>query len=303
MKKTRALLQKTGSGGALLTNWRIHTPICSPSRSELVSGRYFHNIKSSLPVPPPVISPAATGHVNATLYANDSVGVHLRAVGYTVGVFGKTNFNTCQGFDRWFEGPAGAGQCTGGTLGAKGACGGRVFDNLSPNFTYNVPSTEYATSLLGNTSIAWMRDVVSVAKAKRRPFFLYLAPHCPHDPATPAEWYKDECKGVTSPRLPNWNWTNSGYHELIAKQPPLSAADAVLVDDFARRRCQCLMSVDDAHEGLVEEAKRLGVFANTYWFITSDVRTSCHALHKNGFPTGPLSTSRSANSYFALFCL
>ena len=37
MKQTQALLQKNGG---LLTNWRIHTPICSPSRSETVSGRY-----------------------------------------------------------------------------------------------------------------------------------------------------------------------------------------------------------------------------------------------------------------------
>ncbi len=49
MKQTQEMLQKSGG---LLKNWRIHTPICSPSRSETVSGRYFHNIKSPLPVPP-----------------------------------------------------------------------------------------------------------------------------------------------------------------------------------------------------------------------------------------------------------
>jgi hypothetical protein len=35
-----------GDLGATSTNWMIHTPICAPSRAELLSGRYLHNIKS-----------------------------------------------------------------------------------------------------------------------------------------------------------------------------------------------------------------------------------------------------------------
>jgi hypothetical protein len=69
-----------------------------------VSGRYFHNIKSQLEVPPALLQPAASGHIDGTLYRNDSFGVHLRrAAGYNVGMFGKSNFNTCDGFDRWFQ--------------------------------------------------------------------------------------------------------------------------------------------------------------------------------------------------------
>ena len=42
MPKTKRYMQDQG---AHATNWYIHTPICSPSRSELLTGRYFHNIK------------------------------------------------------------------------------------------------------------------------------------------------------------------------------------------------------------------------------------------------------------------
>ena len=75
MRQTQQLIE---SKGATLNQWRIHTPICSPSRSELVSGRYFHNIKSDVPVPPPKVLGAATAHVNGTLYMNQSFGVYLR---------------------------------------------------------------------------------------------------------------------------------------------------------------------------------------------------------------------------------
>ena len=48
-----------------------------------------------LQVPPAKLQGAATGHINGMLYKNDSFGVHLRAAkGYSVGMFGKSNFNT-----------------------------------------------------------------------------------------------------------------------------------------------------------------------------------------------------------------
>ena len=100
-----------------------------------MSGRYFHNIKSGLAVPPPDLLPAATGHIDGALYANASFGVHLRAKrGYSVGMFGKSNFNTYEGFDRWFQGAF---------LGN----GGTWEDDESPNFHYAAAKTEYATAI------------------------------------------------------------------------------------------------------------------------------------------------------------
>jgi arylsulfatase A-like enzyme len=102
MKQTQEMIQLKG---VTLNQWRIHTPICSPSRSEFVSGRNFHNIKSDLAVPPRSTVGAGTAHVNASLYTNESFGVYLREQkGYQIALFGKSNFNTFQGFDRWFCG-------------------------------------------------------------------------------------------------------------------------------------------------------------------------------------------------------
>ena len=87
---------------------------------------------------------------------------------------------------------------------------------------------------------------------------------------TQADWYRDECEGVTSPRIPNYNYTAPGFHELVARQPPLTQDDEILIDDLARRRCQCLMSVDDAHAAIVQATKDLGVYENTYFLVSSD---------------------------------
>jgi len=49
MVQTQELIQKKG---AFASQWRIHTPICGPSRAEIQSGRYFHNIASKALTPP-----------------------------------------------------------------------------------------------------------------------------------------------------------------------------------------------------------------------------------------------------------
>ena len=82
--------------------------------------------------------------------------------------------------------------------------------------------------------------------------------------------YNDSCAGVQSPRLPNYNYTNDGFHELVRSQPPLSFADEILIDDAARRRCQTLLSVDDANAALVQALQDVGRFNNTYFVVSSD---------------------------------
>lgn len=84
LRKTQQLLVEEG---LTATNFFVHTPICCPSRSELLTGRYFHNIKAN--------AHSAGGkdivcmHVNETLVNNHTFAKHLQAAGYTVGLFGK----------------------------------------------------------------------------------------------------------------------------------------------------------------------------------------------------------------------
>ena len=47
----RQTLQKIAARGATATEWRIATPICAPSRSEMQSGRYYMNVMNAEPTP------------------------------------------------------------------------------------------------------------------------------------------------------------------------------------------------------------------------------------------------------------
>ena len=79
MPKTKHLME---DGGAMALNFHIHTPICNPSRSELLSGRYFHNIKT-------VGGPLWSMHVNEDRVNAATFARNLKQTGYTVGMFGK----------------------------------------------------------------------------------------------------------------------------------------------------------------------------------------------------------------------
>ena len=81
MPKTK---EKLATAGAMAENFYIHTPICNPSRSELLSGRYFHNIKTTK-------TPEWAMHVDeAAVNNNFSFAIALKEkAGYNTGMFGK----------------------------------------------------------------------------------------------------------------------------------------------------------------------------------------------------------------------
>ena len=176
MPKTKVLMADQGSTAQ---NFYIHTPICCPSRSELLTGRYFHNIKAT--PTHPAGSDGACMHVDENKVNNTTFAKYLSEAGYTVGMFGKYLNNVPSyvplGYDAWLANGGG--------------------DYISPSFsTYNIDGLpngnwhgsveNYSTSVIGNTSIAWIRKVVR--QSSSRPFFAYIAPKAAHEPFNPAPW-------------------------------------------------------------------------------------------------------------------
>ena len=95
--------------GVTATNFFVHTPICCPSRAELLSGRYLHNIKvrpEDKPQPP---KGGNCMHINETKVNNFTFAKYLHEQGgYAVGMFGKFLNNVpdpwgqpAAGYDAW----------------------------------------------------------------------------------------------------------------------------------------------------------------------------------------------------------
>lgn len=285
LAKTRGLLAEQG---ATADNWFIHTPVCCPSRSELITGRYFHNIKTKNPEDKGCMHVDVQSSLTHPFWAEYHYASHLQQAGYTVGVFGKVlngGNPTCPppGVDRWFANGGG--------------------DYFSPSFSYASAGTDpssvhftncsyndgacYSTSVIGNASIAWMRDVLAAPEDQRKPFFAYVAVKAPHiqdGPGWPiahaAPWYNrsDLFPGIQAPRTPNWNASCPDHHYLIRSQPPMTDEEALRSDALYRARWLALLSVDDLVDEVVGEMERQGVADNTYFIFTSD-----HGYHFGQF--------------------
>ncbi|KAJ8600108.1 hypothetical protein CTAYLR_003467 [Chrysophaeum taylorii] len=232
--------------GVTFTNAFIHVPICNPSRSTTLTGRYFHNLKTTG-------TPWAAMHVDMGRVYNSSFVVPLRRAGYSTGLFGKylndmPDYKP-QGWDVFF-----------------GNGGG---DYLSPTFqVYDLDVNEswpggYATSVVGNVSVAWLRNQTG-------DFFCYVAPKAAHEPFNPAPWYShywDPSWPAEEKKGKAWNAsyaTRKTHGANVPTQLPLTDYAADVIAGIWRNRWRTLMSVDDLIAALDDQC------SDCYFFFTSD---------------------------------
>jgi len=249
-----------------------------------VTGRYFHNIRVDQPGDRGCMSVKVDAALNSTFYADYYFAPTLQQAGYSVGIFGKhlNNANpVCPppGVDMWFANGGGNYYAPTFSWASAGNLpeAGVTFNNC----TYGVAGSSacYSTSVIGNVSLAWVKDIVAQPEATRKPFFAYVAVKAPHIqdgpgfPITlPAPWYNktDLFPGLRAPRTPNWNASCPDHHWLIRQQPPMTAEQAQKSDDLYRARWLSLLSVEDLVSEFVTTLTAAGVVDNTYFLFTSD---------------------------------
>jgi N-acetylglucosamine-6-sulfatase len=233
--------------------------VCCPSRSELLTGRYFHNLRDA--------ASAATGgeiqsaddcmHINASMadFERSTFANALQQAGYRTGAFGK--YLNSGGMGELCHAPVGRVpvgaplQVPGGWTDFLGACPDTCYVNCTYNrngvaASFTDPSfprgSNYGTSVVGNASL----DFVRASLDARKPFFAYVASHAPHGPATPAPWYAHLYKDAAAPRTPAWNVHSPDKHWVVATQPKITEDYAAKkIDAFYQNRLRSLRSVDD----------------------------------------------------------
>ena len=293
LSKTRALI---GNHGMVIENWFAQTPVCCPSRAELLTGKYFHNLWAN--------QENATGgcmHVNVTdsstneFYATNYFAQYFQKQNYTVGLFGKhlNNANPTKFIPEGVD-----------TMLING--GGQY---INPDFTYGVRNSDnppsnvhfnnctsydcYTTSIVGNASLAWIQRHLSLdnnennddqqrqetpSSQKKKPFFSLISVKAPHlqdgegfPISTPAPWYKDvDVIEKYAPRTLNYNASCPDHHWLVRQQQPLTDEQGQHIDELYQSRLRTLLSVDDLVEDLVQTLEKYRVLDNTYIVFTSD---------------------------------
>ena len=271
------------AAGVNMSNFFVHTPICCPSRTTLLSGRWYHNnkvsVKSAFGDDPykGCMRMNTSRDANPAFWENSLPARLRRDHGYAVGLFGKVlnvmdTYGCVDGYttphvdralimcnhnffnETWVD-SRDAARTNASTWG-KNRTGGGLND--------------YTTSQIGNASIAWMKEVID-SGADHPPFFAYLGPHAPHKPATPAPWYANHSIGLLPlPKDPYYGFHGADKHGFLPAEPPISEEDGLAIVEEQAYRLRTLLSVDDVIKGVRDYLTSAGEWDRTYFIFTSD---------------------------------
>jgi arylsulfatase A len=226
-------LDRLAETGVRFTNWYSNSPVCSPSRASLLTGRYPGNagVRSIL-----------AGHRTATgLPASvPTLATALKARGYRTAMFGKWHLGLAEecrphnhGFDEWFGFMAGCVDYYSHIFYWGMAGGHDPVHDLWDNGEEVYENGRYFTELITERAINYIRRAAKTGQ----PFFLYLPYNAPHYPMHAPQEYLD--------RFPDLPWDRQIMAAMIS-------------------------AVDDSVGAIRAELERHGFLDNTCLFFQSD---------------------------------
>ncbi|MEU1391732.1 MULTISPECIES: sulfatase [unclassified Nonomuraea] len=131
-------------------------------------------------------------------------------------------------------------------------------------YDYGWSEEDYLSDVLADKA----RDFITDAD---EPFFLYLTPIGPHNPANPAVRHVADLPEVAAPRTPSFNQADVSKEPLwLSSLPSLTQEDIDRVDERHRRRLRSMLGVDDLVRSVIEALQASGKLDNTYIIFTSD---------------------------------
>jgi arylsulfatase A-like enzyme len=261
MPQTLSMLKNKGM---TFDNAFVSHALCCPARATIMRGQYAHNtgVWSNTSTDSSSATSGGLQAYKANGGETDNIATRLDDAGYRTGLFGKylngyDGSTIPAGWDRWFGGAN---------------MDGDEYYNYDVNDSgtirhFGSKSSEYLTDVLSRKTNTFINNSAS----QGQPFFAYVSPVAPHDPATPAPRYLHAYDGIKAPRPPSFNEADvSDKPPWVSQQPRFSSSQIARIDQHQEERAETLRALDDLVAGVVSSLSNAGVMDNTYIFFTSD---------------------------------
>jgi arylsulfatase A-like enzyme len=226
-------LDALAASGALLLSWYSSSPVCSPSRASLLTGRYPGNAG---------VRSIRRGHRTATGLPREvpTIATALGAIGYRTAMFGKWHLGHAEGsrphdhgFEEWFGFMAGCVDYYSHIFYFDMEVGTDPIHDLWENGREVWMNGRYFTELVAERAVDYIRR----ASRRGEPFFLYVPFNAPHYPLHAPTRYLDR------------------FPELAPERRIMAAMIAAM---------------DDGIGAIVDELERSGLRDDTFVFFQSD---------------------------------
>lgn len=245
--------------GATFDRFFVTNSWCCPSRASILRSQYVHSHG--------VLTNTAPEGGFDRFYANglerSTVGTWMQSAGYRTALMGKF-LNHYPGVST----PA---------------------THVPPGWTeWNVPVRnlyeEYGYTLNENGKLVdygwaekdYLSDVMAAKagtfiNASADPFFLFLAPIAPHNPANPAVRHATAFAGAKAPRPKSFNQEDMKDEPRWLKSLPVIKKQGIeRIDERYRDRMRAMLGVDDLVGSVINSLQAAGKLNDTYIFFGSD---------------------------------
>ena len=259
MPFTRHLI---GAAGVTFDNYFVSNSLCCPSRVTTLRGQYAHNTA--------VWTNGGTNggfeEAHERGIEDDTVATRLFGDGYRTALVGKylngypdtvSASYVPLGWTTWVSPVAGH---------PYGEYRYVLNDNLR-FVAHGAAPRDYGTDVY----VRRTQHFIHTAVHAHRPFFAYLAPYAPHQPATPAPQDVAKFPRARVPRDVAYNQADvSAMPQFVQDLPRFSREERTAIDELYRLRLRSLQAVDRGVRALVHTLRMTHQLDNTYVVFTSD---------------------------------